>query len=543
MVPRTSEFKLQKDMSLRFSASLTIAGILALAAWNSPAADPAKGEAAPPPAQSKPAPVAPDTGASAADARRPLSDSARADSLTAAETIRTATDSILKAAGAPALQDSAQYKKLYEYIAFPILQLATFPVELVLVPVVKLAIYPSKAPLRYMLNENVIDRTINLISYGERDQVLVYPTINLAPGTGSYTGLTFRHLSIFGRPTERLVAFGNYYVNGDWRLRSYINAQQILGTGFSSKTSIGLNRVKNTSVNQPGTTSFWFFSDTSLTFATNLGHRIIEKFELRGGFSYRHSNYGNAPPQEDTLTSDFFRNDSGRIDLVSRGLNDSWQDRSFNIALGRDTRNNENIPLAGSYFNAIYHYHFTDAEHDYHGWQAVLTNYFKLGKEKYEVYVPPGKKTNSTGVRKVLERMDLENLRNELFNRKVLVTHLYAAQSFEVQGNRMPVYGLQTLGNDTPMRGYSGSRFRDYAVFSAGAEYRFPIMRLVDGMMFNEYGIYGRSWDKIDVLDNVKNSWGFGIRVRRPDIFLFRLQLGFHGAQGIQVNMSVDEPY
>jgi hypothetical protein len=533
-------------MSLRFSALLSIAGILALAAWDTSVADPAlsaasaKSDTAPAPSKSPMAPVAADT---ASKAERPLNDSARVDSLAAAESIRSATDSILQASGAPALQDSAQYKKLYEYIAYPMLQLATFPVELVLVPTVKLLIYPTKAPLRYMLNENVIDRTINLISYGEGDKVMIYPTINLAPGTGSYTGLTFRHQSIFGRPTERLVAFGNLYVNGDWKFRSYINAQEILGTGFTSKTSIGLNRVKNTSVNQPGTSSFWYFSDTSVTFTTNVGHRVIEKFALRGGFSYRDNHYGNAPPQEDSITSGFFKNDSGVIDPVSRGLNDSWQDRSFSVALGRDTRNNENIPLAGSYFNTIYHYHFTNANHDYQGWESILTNYFKLGKEKYEVYVPPDKKSSATGVRKVLERMDLENLKNELFNRKVLVTHLYAAQSFEVEGNRMPVYGLQTLGNDTPMRGYSGSRFRDYAVFSAGAEYRFPILRLVDGMMFNEYGIYGRSWDKIDVLDNVKNSWGFGIRVRRPDIFLFRLQLGFHGAQGIQVNMSVDEPY
>ena len=79
LVPRASEFKLQKDMSLRFSASLPIAGILALAAWNAPAADPAKSDAAPLPTQSKPAPVAQDTGSDAAKtakAERPLSDSA-----------------------------------------------------------------------------------------------------------------------------------------------------------------------------------------------------------------------------------------------------------------------------------------------------------------------------------------------------------------------------------------------------------------------------------------------------------------------------------
>jgi surface antigen Omp85-like protein len=542
-------------MSLRFSALLPLAGILALAVWDASAADPAppKPQAKPPsaahsvksdttplPPKSPAAPVAADT---AKKADRPLTGSARADSLAAAGSIRAATDSILQAAGAQALQDSAQYKKLYEYIAYPMLQLATFPVELVLVPTVKLLIYPSKAPLRYMLNENVIDRTINLISYGEGDHVMIYPTINLAPGTGSYTGLTFRHQTIFGRPTESMVAQGNLYVNGDWKFRSYLNAKDIAGTGFSSKSAMSLVRVKNQSLNQPGTSSYWFYSDTSNIFSQSLGHRIVEEFSLRGTFVFRDNHFGHAPPQEDSLYSDFFRNAAGVLDTVSRGLNDSWQDRILALGVNRDTRNNENIPLAGSNFAATYHYHLTSAHHDFHGWEATLTNYFKLGKEKYEVYVPPGKKDGATGVRKVLRRMDLENLKNELFNRKALVTHLYSAQVYELEGNRMPVYGLQTLGNDTPMRGYGGSRFRDYTVLSAGAEYRFPIMRLVDGMMFNEYGINGRSWDKIDVLENVKNSWGFGIRVRRPDIYLFRLQLGFHGAQGIQVNMSVDEPY
>lgn len=469
--------------------------------------------------------------------------SGKSDSAKAADAIRAATDSIAAAAGMTPEQDSSQYVKLYEYIANPMLQLATFPVELILVPAVKAIIFPSKAPLRYMVNENVIDRTIKLISYGEDDAVMIYPTLNLAPGTGSYTGLTLRHQAIFGRPTERLVAYGYLYVNGDWKFRSYLAAKEILGTGFTSKVSMGLTRVKNSSINQPGTASNWSFSDSSNTFSANLGHGVFEKFALKGSYSFRDNNYAKARVQKDSLISGFFRDESGKMDDVMRGLNSSWQDHSFAVGLGRDTRNNENIPLNGSNFNTVYHYHFTNAKHDYHGWEATLSNYFKLGKEKYEVYSPPGKKTSATGIKKVLERMDLDNLKNELFSRKALVTHLYTAQTFELPGNHMPVYGLQTLGNDTPMRGYGGSRFRDYTVFSAGAEYRFPLMRLVDGMMFNEYGVYGRSWDKIDVLDNIKNSWGFGIRVRRPDIYLFRLQLGFHGTQGIQVNMSVDEPY
>jgi hypothetical protein len=138
--------------------------------------------------------------------------------------------------------------------------------------------------------------------------------------------------------------------------------------------------------------------------------------------------------------------------------------------------------------------------------------------------------------------LEYEKLRQQIFSRKVVVLHLYAAQSFELPGNSMPMYGLQTLGNDTPLRGYSGSRFRDYAVAAFSTEYRFPVLRLMDGTLFYEDGAIGRSWNTIDYL-NYKNSWGFGIRVRRPDIYLFRMDLGIHGVSGLVFNMSVDAPF
>src|SRR5262245_47373560 len=47
--------------------------------------------------------------------------------------------------------DSIPQKHLYEYIAHPILQLVTWPIETVLVPVVGGLLYPLKPPLRYFL--------------------------------------------------------------------------------------------------------------------------------------------------------------------------------------------------------------------------------------------------------------------------------------------------------------------------------------------------------------------------------------------------------
>lgn len=434
-------------------------------------------------------------------------------------------------------------RKFYTYISYPFLQMITLPVEVVLVPAVKLALYPTKPPLRYMLNENVIDRTIKLISFGQDDRVMLYPTMNLAPGTGSSTGLTLRDQALFGRPSERAVVQGTFFVNGDWKFRTYATAADIAGTGFNSKISLSLVHWKNNSINVPRTSDFWYFGDTSVSISGSLSHLLFEKVALRGQYVFRANQYGISPTKNQSSGGDFLRGQDSLPDERMRGLLSSWNDHIVAVGVMRDTRNNQNIVLAGSNASASYGYHLTDDHHDFQAWEGSLTNYFKLGKERYEITSEEERKAGGISMKKVMQKMELEKIRKELLNRKVLATHIYAAQSFEIPGNHMPVYGLQTLGNDTPLRGYNGSRFRDYTVLSAGAEYRFPVMRLVDGVIFNEYGVTGRSWDKIEYWSGLKNSWGFGIRVRRPDLYLFRCQLGFHGVGGLAFNLSVDEPY
>lgn len=470
------------------------------------------------------------------------------DSLSKPPRRTSASDSLLKINDSLSSRpDSAKSSTmLYDYVAHPVLQAATWPLEYIFAPGIELLIFPTRAPLRYFLNENVIDRTIDLITIGPSEKkIMLYPTLNLAPGTSSYTGLTMLNRNLFGRPTEQMVARASIYVNGDWKFRDYVTADSILGSGFSSKVSFQVLRTKNTNINQPGTNAYWNFADSSNIYSAGVSHSLLEKLTGQFTFYFRDNNYFKAPPQKDTLQSEFFRDANGKLDINSthRGLNSSWIDRVFSFSFTRDTRNNENIPLFGSLFNGDYSYHFTNASHDYHAWQFNWTGFYKLGKEKYEISSDEERKAGKLSIGKVLEKMELENLRRSLLNRKVLVLHFTGAQSYEISGNSMPVYGLPALSNDSPLRGYSGPRFRDYSIASASAEYRFPVMRLVDGVMFNEYGIYGRQWNKIDFLDNVKNSWGFGIRVRRPDIYLFRAQLAFHGLHGIEVNMSTNEPF
>ena len=35
------------------------------------------------------------------------------------------------------------------------------------------------------------------------------------------------------------------------------------------------------------------------------------------------------------------------------------------------------------------------------------------------------------------------------------------------------------------------------------------------------------------------NSWGFGIRVRMPNMYLFRVQFGFHGLHGVNLILTL----
>ena len=95
--------------------------------------------------------------------------------------------------------------RIYEYIAHPTLQLLTWPMETLVAPTVRTLTYPTQQPIRYFLNENIIDRTRRLFSIGPDNKILIYPTLSLAPGTGSRAGLTLRDRSLFGRDNERLV--------------------------------------------------------------------------------------------------------------------------------------------------------------------------------------------------------------------------------------------------------------------------------------------------------------------------------------------------
>ena len=95
-------------------------------------------------------------------------------------------------------------------------------------PVLNAAVYPLSAPVQYALNNGVVEKSVELMSFGEDKKIFVYPTMNLKPGTQTQLGMTYRHRSIlFNR--DYLVLQGSYYANGDLYLSDRYTKQEPFG--------------------------------------------------------------------------------------------------------------------------------------------------------------------------------------------------------------------------------------------------------------------------------------------------------------------------
>lgn len=457
-----------------------------------------------------------------------------------------------QAASAPASgsgDSGSAIVRIVDFIAHPILGVVTWPVENVLAPGVEFLTYPTQPPIRYFLEENVIDRATGLFQFGTANDFSVYPTLSLAAGTSSRTGITVRDGSPFGREQEQLNAYFSYFVNGDYRLRAFLTSRQLGDTRLNGKLAFGFNRLKSAKFYQPNVNTLYYHALHSESYETEVDYPVVGELRIRTGFTLLHNRFLAAPPAianqpENVLDPGFFGSDTGFDPSGAyRGLTQSFYDGVWRIGLTRDTRTNEHIPLDGDRFDLWWQYHNAGLDHDFHEWSARYTAYFKLGAERYQLTAQEERRRGGISVDRFLKDLEYQRLRQSIFSRKVLVFQLHAGRSYEIAGNSMPLYGLQSLGNATPLRAYPGSRYRHYAVTAASAEYRFPMLRIMDGTIFNEYGVFGPSMTRLDVRDNLRNSWGFGVRVRRPDMFLFRIEAAFHGLSGAVLNATADTPF
>ena len=90
------------------------------------------------------------------------------------------------------------------------------------------------------------------------------------------------------------------------------------------------------------------------------------------------------------------------------------------------------------------------------------------------------------------------------------------------------------IGGQNSLRGYRDYQFRGDRVFSGTVEYRFPIIKKVQGAIFTDWGSV---WNTGFVPKDFYGSYGVGLSVTTP-LGPIRLDYG-RGSQGGRVHFSV----
>ena len=396
-------------------------------------------------------------------------------------------------------------------------------------PVLNAAVYPLSAPVRYALNNGVVEKSVELMSFGEDKKIFVYPTMNLKPGTQTQLGMTYRHRSIlFNR--DYLVLQGSYYANGDLYLSDRYTKQEPFGlplfVGFRYK--LYWNSDANFII--PGTKEAFIQPDSTMSFQWRIGAPLTKSKKLNLELS----------------TSQIF---------IDADLPDNSKDSILNFSYAPSK--GDRVILSGEYnfapeYGGIRYDSFdsqrsgkvpkSHKSHDYIYNSLIWQHYFYFGKAKQ--YILSAREARQSrkfytdfSWDEALRVWRPENIRETLLERRVVALQFRIENMWEMDKGGAPFNAFPTMNARYPMRGY-GDEWSAYHIMGLSAEYRWPIDRFVDGVLFDEYAMHAEKVKEFS-FDRFYNSWGFGIRVRMPELYLFRAQVGFHGLHGVNLILTI----
>jgi outer membrane protein assembly factor BamA len=296
----------------------------------------------------------------------------------------------------------------------------------------------------------------------------------------------------------------------------------------------------------------FLYTDSSYSAQLRLGHPVPfvrnMDFQIEGNAEHKYFDY---PDIEDSVLTDH-----PMFKPNERGMYQHFYQFPLKLTLTYDNTDAPFVPTRGSRISTTWRYvnvtkyngenitsRSNTLNHDFQRLDFVAQHYFYLGKDdsQYGLSVKEAREFRKFYTdfswEETMRLWRPENIRTTLLNRRVLAVQLRLSEMWEMEKGGAPFSAFPTAGGTYPLRGYT-MRFTDYSVKGISLEYRWPIDHLVDGVIFDEYVMYGRHWYSLDG-EKMVNSWGFGIRVRKPDLYLFRIQLAFHGFDGFAAICTV----
>ena len=415
--------------------------------------------------------------------------------------------------------------------------------------VLNAAVYPVSAPVQYVINNGVMEKSVELVTFGEEKKIIVYPTMNLKPGSQTQLGMTYRHRSLFFE-RDYLVLQGSYYANGDVYLSDRYTKQEPFGlplfVGFRYKLDWDSDDVFII----PGSKNAFVQPDSIMSFQWRIGAPLTSSKKLNVELSTTQLFIDASIPdnaKDSVLNDDIFP-------IADRGLYQSSRQYSVALSLVYDDLNfpyapskGDRVIISGEYNFAPEYSGFEGVEkskksHDYVANTLIWQHYFYLGNAKQ--YILSAREARQSrkfytdfSWDEALRVWRPENIRETLFERRVLALQFRMENMWEMDKGGAPFNAFPSMNARYPLRGYA-DEWSAFHLMGLSAEYRWPIDRFVDGVLFDEYGLHAKKVNEFD-FDKFYNSWGFGIRVRMPEMYLFRCQVGFHGLHGVNLILTI----
>jgi len=434
-----------------------------------------------------------------------------------------------------------------------------WPFENVLQPTFNAILYPIKPPLLYVMRNQVIDRGVALITLGDHNQVMLYPTFNLKPGTSSSLGVTYRHRGLLSETgKDNWVNIYSKFINGDWDVRSKYSRSNLFGTTLKSWAAVRVRQDRDAMVSVTGFQNHLFqYADSSWDLRGGISNPLNTHWNWEFSAGVEHKLFSE--PEVDVAMLPRSQDSLDVFDYRLRGMYQEFWQYPLAIQFNYNTKDSDHAPTEGSlaafylgyvpvsnYWNPLDDGLYNNTlSHNYYVMSAVYQTYFLIGKRQYTLTRAESKANQKylqgMSLEKTLQLLGPEQLRETLLERKILAIQFRMRQMWDADPGGAPFVGLSELNSNAPLRGYNRSYF-DFNVYSLSCEYRWPLVDLVDGVVFNEYGLFGKSWSNPE-WSNLRNSWGFGIRVRKPNLFLTRLQIGFHGLQGVNLILTINPEF
>lgn len=440
----------------------------------------------------------------------------------------------------------------------------------ILQPVFNVAVYPVAQPIHYAVDNGVIEKSVDFITFGERRNILLYPVMNLKPGTSTMLGVNYRHRSIV-LPKDYVVLETQFFANGDWYVSARYSKQGIGGLPLYTAFRYQQYWDRDGFFVVPGSKDKFIQPDSSVNLSWRLSAPLdnAHHWNLEGSFILRYNDASLPDKRSDSILVD------DKFPIESRGLYQSEFQFPLELTLLFDNLDYAYAPTKGSRFSLSGRYVFVNpysglayddkvydedgveleskkffqddaANHDFVRTELVFQHYILLGQSK-KFHMTPAEARESRRFYSdfnwddALRPWHPSNVMNTLLERRVLAFQFRMINLFEMEKGEAPFNAFPNVNARFPLRGY-GNAFAGYHVMGFSMEYRWPVDRFVDGVIFDEYALHAPEIDDWS-FSRYYNSWGFGVRVRKPDMFWFRMQFGFHGLHGVNLVLTIAPEY